>query len=56
MIAPSSERVNSAFIAAEERLKSGLKAGGWPAAFMLDKVADSLKGQVVDTHTKSEFV
>ena len=23
---------------------------------MLDKVADSLKGQVVDTHTKSEFV
>jgi hypothetical protein len=22
---------------------------------MLDKVADSLKGQVVDAHTKSEF-
>ena len=31
-------------------------AGGWPAAFMLDKVADSLKGQVVDTRIKSEFV
>jgi hypothetical protein len=23
---------------------------------MFDKVADSLKGQVVDTHTESEFV